>query len=149
MPDEFHGDKTLLTSYETPIFSLLATSSVKLMIFNVIKFFMKPPLRLALVLQKKAPSNGAFPPISPSSSQTTKMWLGPHTSHVVKTEYCPSLSSCELGTKITGHDMLIWIKNIRKIWWLVNRLSKLLTNIQVLIIQRLTSAKKFKNSLGN
>ena len=42
MSDEFHGDETLLTSHETPSFSLLAMSA-KVMIFNV----MKLPLRLA------------------------------------------------------------------------------------------------------
>ena len=47
MPDEFHGDKTLLTFYETSSFSLLATSA-KLMIFSVIKLSMKLSLRLAL-----------------------------------------------------------------------------------------------------
>jgi len=45
VPDEFYGDETLLTSHETPSFSLLATSA-KLMIFNIMKLFMKPPLRL-------------------------------------------------------------------------------------------------------
>ena len=48
VPDEFHGDETLLTSHETPCFSLLATSA-KLMTFNV----MKPPLRLALANGKQ------------------------------------------------------------------------------------------------
>ena len=43
VPDEFHGDETLLTSHETPFFSLLAMSA-KLMIFNT----MKLSLRLAL-----------------------------------------------------------------------------------------------------
>ena len=33
MPDEFHGDETLLTSHETSSFSLLVML-VKLMIFN-------------------------------------------------------------------------------------------------------------------
>jgi hypothetical protein len=46
MPDEFHSDETLLTSHETTTFSLLATSA-KLMIVNVMKLSMKPPLRLA------------------------------------------------------------------------------------------------------
>ena len=36
MPDEFHGDKTLLTFHETLAFSLL-TMSAKIIIFNVIK----------------------------------------------------------------------------------------------------------------
>ena len=36
MPDEFYGDKILLTFYETLAFSLL-TMSAKIMIFNVIK----------------------------------------------------------------------------------------------------------------
>ena len=49
MPDGFHGDETLLTSHETPSFSLLVMST-KLMVFNVIKLSMKPPLRLALTL---------------------------------------------------------------------------------------------------
>ena len=47
MSDEFHGDETLLTSHETPPFSLL-TMSAKLMVFNVMKLSMKLPLRLAL-----------------------------------------------------------------------------------------------------
>ena len=47
MADEFYGDETLLTSHETPLFSLLAMSA-KLMIFNIIKSSIKPPLRLAL-----------------------------------------------------------------------------------------------------
>ena len=42
-----HGDETLLISQETPSFSLLAMSA-KLMIFDVMKLSMKPPLRLAL-----------------------------------------------------------------------------------------------------
>jgi hypothetical protein len=47
VPDEFHGDETLLTSHETPTFPLLATPA-NLMIFNVMKLFIKPPLKLAL-----------------------------------------------------------------------------------------------------
>ena len=47
MPDEFHGDETLLTSHETPFFSLLAMS-IKLIIFNVIKSNMKPPIETDL-----------------------------------------------------------------------------------------------------
>ena len=46
MPDEFHGDETLLTFYETLIFSLLAMSA-KVIVFNVMKSSMKLPLRLA------------------------------------------------------------------------------------------------------
>ena len=46
MPDEFHGDETLLTSHETLAFSLLAMSA-KVMVFNVMKPFMKLPLRLS------------------------------------------------------------------------------------------------------
>jgi len=46
VPDEFHGDETLLIFYETAFFSLLAMSA-KLMIFNVIKLSIKLPLRLA------------------------------------------------------------------------------------------------------
>ena len=46
-PDEFYGDEILLIFYETSVFSLLAMSA-KLMIFNAMKVFMKPPLRLAL-----------------------------------------------------------------------------------------------------
>ena len=49
MSDEFHGDETLLTSHETPSFSLLVILA-KVMVFNVIKLFMKLPLRLALDL---------------------------------------------------------------------------------------------------
>jgi len=45
--DEFHGDEIFLISHET-IFSSLLTMSAKLMIFNVIKFFMKLPLRTTL-----------------------------------------------------------------------------------------------------
>ena len=45
MPDKFHGNKTLLTTYKTPSFSLLTTPT-KSMIFNVIKLSMKFPLRL-------------------------------------------------------------------------------------------------------
>ena len=45
MPDEFHGDETLLTSHETLAFSLLAMSA-KVMIFNVMKPYMKLPLKL-------------------------------------------------------------------------------------------------------
>ena len=47
MPDEFYGDKTLVTSHETPFFSLLAMSA-KMKVFNVMKPSMKLPLRLAL-----------------------------------------------------------------------------------------------------
>ena len=46
VPDEFYGDKTSLTSYETTYFSLLVMLA-KLMIFNAIKFFIKPALRLS------------------------------------------------------------------------------------------------------
>ena len=46
MLDEFYGDKTLLTFYETLSFSLLAMSA-KGIVFNVMKFFMKLLLRLA------------------------------------------------------------------------------------------------------
>ena len=46
MPDEFHGDETLLISYETSAFSLLAMSA-KVMVFSVMKPSMKLPLRLA------------------------------------------------------------------------------------------------------
>ena len=37
MPDEFHGDETLFTSYETLSFSLFVMSE-KLLIFDVMKF---------------------------------------------------------------------------------------------------------------
>ena len=47
MSNEFHGIETLLTSHETPSFSLLAMLA-KLMIFNAIKLSMKLSLRLAL-----------------------------------------------------------------------------------------------------
>ena len=40
---EFYGDETLLISHETPSFSLLAMSA-KLMVFNAMKFYMKPLL---------------------------------------------------------------------------------------------------------
>ena len=43
--DEFYGVETLLTSHENSSFSLLIMS-VKSIIFNVMKPFMKPPLRL-------------------------------------------------------------------------------------------------------
>ena len=46
MLDEFHGDKTLLTFYETLLFSLLAMSA-KEIVFNVMKSFMKLLLILA------------------------------------------------------------------------------------------------------
>jgi len=46
VPNECHGDETLLTSHETLSFSLLAMS-VKLMLFNTMKLSMKLPLRLA------------------------------------------------------------------------------------------------------
>ena len=42
MPDEFHGDETLLTSHKIPSFSLLAMSA-KMVVFNVIKLFIKFP----------------------------------------------------------------------------------------------------------
>lgn len=45
VPDEFHDDETLLTSYETLSFTLLSMS-VKLMTFNIMKLFIKLPLRL-------------------------------------------------------------------------------------------------------
>ena len=48
MPDEFHGDKTLLTSYKISSFYLL-TMSTKVIIFNIMKLSMKSPLSLALV----------------------------------------------------------------------------------------------------
>ena len=47
MPDEFHGDETLLTSHETLAFSLLVMSA-KMMVFNIMKPFIKFPLRLPL-----------------------------------------------------------------------------------------------------
>ena len=47
MSDGFYGDETLLTSHETPLFSLL-TMSVKMMIFNIMKPSMKLPLKLVL-----------------------------------------------------------------------------------------------------
>ena len=52
MLDGFHGDETLLTSHEIPSFSLLVMSA-NLMIFNVKKPSMKPPLRLALANGKQ------------------------------------------------------------------------------------------------
>ena len=45
MPNEFHDDETLLTSHETPSFFLLAMST-KVIVFNVMKPYMKLPLRL-------------------------------------------------------------------------------------------------------
>ena len=48
VPDEFHDDETLLTFHKTLLFSLL-TMSTKLIIFNVMKPFMKFTLRLALL----------------------------------------------------------------------------------------------------
>ena len=47
MSDEFYGDKTLLTSHKTSPFSLLIMSA-KLIIFNVMKLFIKFSLTLAL-----------------------------------------------------------------------------------------------------
>ena len=47
MPNEFYGNETLLISHETPAFSLL-TMSAKLMIFNIMKSFIKLSLKLAL-----------------------------------------------------------------------------------------------------
>ena len=47
VPDEFHGDETLLTSHETLAVSLLVMSA-KMMVFNVMKSFMKLLLRLVL-----------------------------------------------------------------------------------------------------
>ena len=47
MPDEFHGDKTLLTSHETLSFFLLSMSA-KLMILYTMKPSIKPLLRLTL-----------------------------------------------------------------------------------------------------
>ena len=41
MSDKFHSDETLLTSHKTPSFSFLTTSA-KLVVFNVIKPFIKP-----------------------------------------------------------------------------------------------------------
>jgi len=40
MSDEFYGDEILFTSHETPSFSLLVMST-KLMIFNIMEYFMK------------------------------------------------------------------------------------------------------------
>ena len=40
MPDEFYGDEILLTSHETSFLSLFAMSA-QLMIFDVMKFFIK------------------------------------------------------------------------------------------------------------
>ena len=50
MPDGFYSDETLIISHETLSFSLL-TISAKLMIFNVMKSFMKFPLGLAEILK--------------------------------------------------------------------------------------------------
>ena len=58
MPDEFHGDKTLLTSHETPSFSFLVMTA-KLIIFNVTKVSIKLPLRLALYKPIECP-RGAY-----------------------------------------------------------------------------------------
>ena len=41
MPDEFHGDETLLTSHETHSFPLFVMSA-ELMIFNAMKLSMEP-----------------------------------------------------------------------------------------------------------
>jgi len=46
VPDGFHGDETLLTSHETPSFSLLAMSA-KVVVFNVMKLSIKLSLKLA------------------------------------------------------------------------------------------------------
>ena len=43
MPNKFYGDKTLFTSYKTPP-SIFFVTSAKLIIFNVINFFIKLPL---------------------------------------------------------------------------------------------------------
>jgi len=50
VPDEFHGDETLLTFHETLSFSLFVMLA-KVIVFNVTKSSMKLPLRLALVLK--------------------------------------------------------------------------------------------------
>jgi len=47
MIDEFYGNKTLFTSHKIPYFSLLATSA-NFMILNIMKLFIKLPLRLVL-----------------------------------------------------------------------------------------------------
>jgi len=47
MPYGFHGDETLLTSYETSYFSLLAMLA-KVMVFNIMKPSIKLPFKLAL-----------------------------------------------------------------------------------------------------
>jgi len=46
MTYKFHGDETLLTSHETLAFYLLAMLA-KIMVFNIMKPFMKLPLRMA------------------------------------------------------------------------------------------------------
>ena len=48
MSDEFHGDKILLTSHETPLLFFLVIST-KLIIFNIIKFSVKLLLRLVSI----------------------------------------------------------------------------------------------------
>ena len=45
LPNEFHGDETLLTSHKTPLFSLLVMSA-KVVVFNAVKPSIKLPLRL-------------------------------------------------------------------------------------------------------
>ena len=49
MPDEFYGDETLITSHKITSFSILATSA-KLAIFNIMKFYIKPPFKTGLKL---------------------------------------------------------------------------------------------------
>ena len=49
MLDGLRGDKTLLTFHETPSFDSLSLLA-KLMVFNVMKSFMKLPLRLVLLV---------------------------------------------------------------------------------------------------
>jgi hypothetical protein len=48
VPDEFHGDETLLTSYEISSFSLLDMSA-RLMIFIIMKHSIKPPIETDLM----------------------------------------------------------------------------------------------------
>jgi len=53
VPDEFHGDETLLTYHETSSFSFFATLA-KLIIFNVMKLSIKFPLRLTLEIKTES-----------------------------------------------------------------------------------------------
>ena len=88
MPDEFHGDKTILTFHKTSPFSLLAMSA-KVMIFNTIKFSMKLSLRLALTSHLL--SNGPMIVI-----KTQRFHRGGSAGHKVIRKVAPTLFEFDL-----------------------------------------------------